>query len=179
MNEATLNRMDELYFCDVPIYRITKSKYNEELNKYTDRFYEHPKLPTQEEIKAFYADNPKYEAIQKIMLEREYGGRWRFNEIVGHIRLFFLGYQIRGELWLVNVKRFVKSRRKTFFHQPGFRPEVNISISSSNQEIFDCIIKLLNRVRPRFKGRFIDSSIIEQIGPYIDWNSLLHKNYTQ
>jgi hypothetical protein len=177
MNEATLNRMDELYFCDVPIYRTTKAKYNEDLKKYIrTNLYRNLDL-TMQEAKAVFKEHPEYEARRICMLEREFGGCWRFNEIVGYIRLFFLGYQIRGELWRVNVKRFVRTRRKTFFHQPGFRPEVNISIDSSNQEIFDCIVKLLNRVRPRFKGRFVDSSIIEHIGPYIDWNSLLRKNY--
>jgi hypothetical protein len=74
------------------------------------------------------------------------------------------------------VKRFVRTRRKKYFYQPEFRPEVNLANGISNQEIFDCILKLLKKIRLR-KGLFIDSSILEHIGPYIDWNSFLRKNY--
>jgi hypothetical protein len=43
--------------------------------------------PEIQEAKAIFKENPKYEASRKCMLEREFGGRWRFNEIVGYIRL--------------------------------------------------------------------------------------------
>ncbi len=55
-------------------------------------------------------------SIKKIYVEHlnnKYGGTWEFNEVIGHIKLHFLGNQIRGEYWKVNAKRIVKTRSKT------------------------------------------------------------------
>jgi hypothetical protein len=50
-------------------------------------------------------------------LEMRYGGPWNFNEIIGFIRLHFLGSQIRGEYFAVTdltgsfcTKRNVRNR---------------------------------------------------------------------
>jgi hypothetical protein len=166
--------MSEMYFCDVPIYRLEKSKYNAEQEKYININLCMPECDRKER-EAFYRENPESEKSVRVHLEMQFGGSWRFNEIVGYIRLFSIGRQIRGEIWFVGAKRIVRTRHKTFVYKPGFRPEVTIPFGISNQEIFSYILKFVDSIRPKLKGRFIDSSVLENIGSYVDWNSLLQK----
>lgn len=43
-----------------------------------------------------------------------YGGDWDFNEIVGNIKLFFMGTQVRGEYWSTKPHRKLMTRKKQF-----------------------------------------------------------------
>src|SRR4030066_187755 len=80
----------------------------------------------------------------------------------------------------VDVKRVVrKPRHKILICKNaglGFGIPVDIHPQSSNGEIFSHIMKYLDSVRsyPEFRNRFIDSALLETIGPYVDWKSLIN-----
>jgi len=48
----------------------------------------------------FYDQYPDRRTRDEDHAFRKFGGAWNFNEIVGFVRLYVLGSQIRGELWL-------------------------------------------------------------------------------
>lgn len=172
--------MSETFIFDVPIYRTAKASYNEDQKSYIDEclydYYDYPE-PIRSEVVAFHRDNPnsKYRDIDYYW--RQYGGPWQFNDIIGYIRLYLDGYQVQGELWYVDVKRVVRKPRHKLLlcKNTGFGIPVDIPPQSSSGEIFDLIIEYLDSVRSRFKKRFIDSSLLETIGPYVDWKSLINE----
>jgi len=171
--------MSETFIFDIPTYRTTKASYSEDQELYIDEcLYDHSEL-SRSEMEAFYKDNPHSEIRNRDYYWRQYGGPWRFNQIIGYIRLYLTGYQVQGQLWYVYAKRLVrKPRHKILICKNaglGFGIPVDISPRSSNVEIFSHIMKYLDSIRtnPKFTNRFIDSSLLEMIGPYVDWWSLI------
>ncbi len=167
--------MIETFIFDVPIYRVEEASYYADQESYVDaRLYEHPEL-SRSEREVWYREHPDLKTRDSDYHWREYGGPWRFNDVVGYLRLYLNGYQVRGQLWYVNVKRILRKPRhkRLFCKNTRFGIPVDISPQSSNREIFNQIIQYLDSVRPRFKNRFIDSALLETVGPYVDWKSLI------
>ena len=44
-------------------------------------------------------------------------GTWRFNEIIGYVRLYFRGSQVLGEYYAVKRSRHVLTRHKTLIRR--------------------------------------------------------------
>lgn len=115
----TLNR----YFMMVPVYRLTKEKYDSDVENYIESQYRND----DETIKKHYIDDPEDKKSWNFYLREIYGGPWEFNEIIGFIKLYFCGNQIRGEYWAVNAKRICKTRRKQFkFKTYKLSPEISL-----------------------------------------------------
>jgi len=167
--------MNETFIFDVPIYRIEEASYYADRKSYVDaHLYEHPEQ-SRSEREAFYREYPDKKIRDSDYHQRQYGGPWRFNDVIGYIRLYLDGYQVRGQLWYVNVKRVLRKPRhkRLFCKNTRFGIPCDISPQSSNREIFNQIMQYLDSVRPRFKNRFIDSALLETVGPYVDWKSLI------
>jgi hypothetical protein len=165
--------MDMLFFFDIPVYRLPKEKYYAERETYIEKQM-YGTDPNEIALrKAFYERNKDSAILFRDHLEKTYGGPWDFNEIVGYIRLHFLGSQIRGELWMVSKKRLVRTRQKLFLYQTHkVVPEKDIPFPASNEEIYGVIFEYLEDTKRELKGRFIDTSTFERLGKYIDWNAL-------
>ncbi|SFU41167.1 hypothetical protein SAMN04488527_10291 [Aliiroseovarius crassostreae] len=104
-------------------------------------------------------------------------GPWQFNEIIGYIRLHFLGTQIRGEYFSAEKKRNPVSRKKVFtFRTHKLAPEHTLWKTGdlTNQEIWEAICEYVSDCqRELMKGRYIDDSVLRELGPFIDWRSFL------
>ena len=89
-----------------------------------------------------------------------------------------MGDQIRGEFWRVKAKRLVRSRKKVFEHNHWkLAPEIHIPLEANNSEIFTLINQYLLDCQTELKKkRYIDSSKLKAIGPYVDWRNLINKN---
>jgi len=99
-----------VFFFDVPVYRLGEDNYYSELNDYIqNRMYPSGYARENEE---FFIRNPDQKTQHENHIRETYGGAWNYNEIVGFIRLHFVGSQIRGEYWGVNAKRICRTRRK-------------------------------------------------------------------
>ena len=100
-------------------------------------------------------------------------GPWNFNEVTGHIRLYLLGSQIRGELYSSEKKRVGIGRTKVFvFRTWNLAAEVNIDRTSpvTNETIWLAIQKYVDRCRKELKrGRVVDDSMLKVLGPHVDW----------
>lgn len=169
--------LKEKIFFDVPVYRLTKEEYE---SRQKDFIQKEQKKWGGKNLEEFYRLNPEYRARDESHLWNIYGGDWLFNEIVGFIRLFFCSTQIRGHYYGTNAKRIRRTRRKVFKpigHEVTF-PET-IRQGNSNQEIFSLILKFLSRAQSEkeLKNRYIYTSILENVGPHIDWNALLQEQF--
>lgn len=90
----------EKYFFDIPIYRCTIDKHTDELDKEKQKHLQHLVDLHGPEVK----DSRSYEWAEHYF-DRERWYPWRYNEIIGWIRLYILGPQIRGELWFLKAKK--------------------------------------------------------------------------
>ena len=129
-----------LYFYDVPVYRVPEACFYAERDRYID-ITMFGTLPDEREFrKAFYERNADTRINLEDRLEKTFGGPWCFNEIVGYVRLHFLGSQVRGALWMVDRKRIVKSRTKLILPQSHkVVYEEDIPFGASNEQVFQVI----------------------------------------
>ena len=102
-------------------------------------------------------------------------GPWNFNEITGYIRLYLLGSQVRGDYFSAEKKRVCLGRTRVFVLRTSkLAVEVNIlrTPQLTNREIWLSIQKYVNRCRKEFKrGRVVDDSVLNAVGPHVDWLS--------
>lgn len=155
-------------FYDLPVYRLPAEDYERRVDEFVESYI------NAESMRDFYERNPGQATAARDRWRRHYGGAWQYNEIIGFIRLHFLGTQIRGEWWSVNATRITKTRHKQFEWQTHkLVPEIDVPGGATSAEIYDLITEYLDDCRRQLRGRFIDSSLLEKVGPYVDWRSLL------
>lgn len=166
----------EKYFLDIPVYRIPKDIYYREMGKYIERkMYAGPALHVAQ-IKEFYTKNPGQKQFIEKQLFLSYGGAWDYNEIIGYIRLYFFGTQIRGEYWGINAKRITRTRKKLFeFKTWKLATEIDLSWETDSLSIYSKILEYIEDCAKKLKGRFIDISNLKEIGQHVDWKSLYEK----
>jgi hypothetical protein len=161
------------YFLDLPVYRITEDRYYSDRAAFVDRILFPPDASYSEQRRADEKKNPGSLAGIRDDFERAYGGCWRYNEIIGYIRLHFLGSQVRGEYYGVNRRRIVRTRtRQLEYRTWKLAPEVDVPRDATDSDIFAAVREYVEDCRTEVKGRFIDDSQLTTLGPYINWREL-------
>ena len=102
----------------------------------------------------------------------------RFNELVGYIEVHAVGSELRADYWFTDKKKIViGSKSKGTIRPIGKLIEKHYRSSRlSSPDIFDDFRKTLEtRVNEhsRLKRRFIDYSVFDRCGPFIDWRRIL------
>jgi hypothetical protein len=161
------------YFFDIPVYRLPEKRYYAERDADTDRKMYPRDDPLSEMKRNFYQRDRELRLTALELYRREYGGIWRYNEIIGFIRLHFMGSQIRGEYFCIDAKRIVRTRRKIFeWRTHKLAPEVSVPPEAASEQIFDLVKEYLGRCKRELRKRHIDTAILDTLGPYIDWKRL-------
>ncbi|APX14877.1 hypothetical protein BWR17_02780 [Phaeobacter inhibens] len=159
----------EKYFFDLPVYRIGKEQYYQ----WKDRKIEEH-LSSWKELGMEVPEHVRLQADEH--LYKKYGP-WDFNEIIGYIRLHFLGSQVRGEYFSAEKKRNSAGRTKVFTYQTHkLAAEVNLWFGTppTNAQIWEGIQSYIDRCQKELvRGRVIDASKLLALGPHIDWLSYL------
>lgn len=164
------NLMAYVYFHDLPVYRLTEDAY------YSAR---------DAEIAAFVADaarglKPSTERKKELTLTMEQHhydkyGPWNFNEIIGYLRLHFLGSQVRGEYLSVKRSRLVRTRTKTLVYRTHkLAPEHQVPRDATNEQILGVILGYVQACRLEEPRRFFDDTWLITIGPRVDWNAVMY-----
>ncbi len=161
------------YFFDVPVYRLAEDTYYKQMDDFIDQTLFPPNMPYSAARREREQQNPNENTWMRDHLHQQFGGAWRYNEVIGYIRLHFLGSQIRGEYYGVQVKRITRTRKKILeFRTWKLAPEIDIPQEASSADIYRLVLEYLDDCRKELKGRIVDSKLLEAIGPYVDWKSL-------
>ena len=162
--------MKDHYFFEIPIYRCHIKKRTDEFDKERKRFTNFLLMHGGDQL----PNCTLQKSIQRHGERQWYP--WLYNEIIGYIRLYALGTQIRGETWFIHAKRIRRDlKRKRLFHF-GKAFEVNVNISNSSTEIFEMVIieiKNLYKEKP-YKCRYIDIDTFLNIEPIVNWKGLVN-----
>ena len=177
-DEPGLRRNPIGFFYDVPVYRLTEEKYYRDREIYVEEALFPKGLPFRNELISRDKADPYINLHFRDHLEKSYGGAWLYNEIIGYIRLHFLGTQVRGEYYAVRRKRTVRTRRKTLeFQTWKLAPEREIPNSASSESIYSIVLEYIGSCRNELNGRYVDASGLERIGPYVDWKALYESRW--
>ncbi len=164
----------ESFSYDLPVYRLEQNKYYDDMDKYIKKKFASDDMITRK----YYDRNRPQKELRKEALRNEYGGAWDFNEIIGYIRLYFYGAQVRGEYWKINAKRIVRSRKRFYIYKEwNIAAEVNIDIKSTNSVIYADICKYICRCKEELKNRFIDDQKFKTLGPFINWRQVFEAHH--
>ena len=161
--------MREIYVFEIPVYRCSRDKHAMEMERNRERIAERLRRYGGNGLPSGFFE----ECVQRFHAREWYP--WKFNEIVGWIRLYVLGRQIRGETWFIRAKRIRRDLKRKRIFYVGKAFEVDISPSDTSQEIFEAILAELKKLSAEklFRGRFIDLETFVNVGPYINWVELL------
>ena len=167
------------YFYDVPVYRLPKEKYYSQMEQHIEDKLVPKTSSLVDKMRKSDNENPNGNDWFRSHLATSFGGAWQYNEIIGYIRLHFLGTQIRGEYHAVNKKRIVKTRKKQIeYITSKLAPEIDLPRYSTSKEIYKLIIQYLYGCKKELKNRYIDMEIFKVIGQHVDWLSF-YKNAQQ
>jgi len=157
-----------IYFFEIPVYRLSYKEYKDENDK----------------LKMQYLEIYKRRNISKTFINELSGMYdkvlpppiWDFNERIGYLKLYFLGSQIRAEYFAVKAKKIYRSKRKVFEYKTHkLSPELTIALKMSNKDIFHCIVQYLCNCQKELKKRYLDTTLFLEIGQFVDWQMLLKK----
>jgi len=154
----------DYFFFELPVYRCSEAEHSTETESAKRRYlkkFDRPSVPQLHDdlVRLFYD---------------LYGYPWRYNDVIGWIRLFVLGCQLRGDLWWNHTKRQVRRGRKKFIFA-GKAFELNVLNVNDSAEIERLLFERLHSTNEDFvlKGRYIDISLLTNLSPYINWQSLI------
>lgn len=165
--------MSVRYFFDVPVYRLAEERYYREREAHIDRVLYPPESPHSAAMREKDKADPNNRVGFIDHLQRSYGGCWRFNEIVGYIRLHFLGSQVRGEYYGLNRKRVVRTRTRTLEYLAWkLAPEVDIPYPVTSEGVHRAVSEYLDSCKTELPGRHIDTELFETVAKHIDWEAL-------
>ncbi len=161
------------YFYDLPVYRLRRDEYYAAQDEYIEQTLFRPGTPDEPELRQRENSNPRSNDTFRDHLVRVYGGCWEFNEIIGYIRLHFLGSQVRGDYFAVAKKRIVKTRRKTLKYITWkLAPEVDIEPPHGTTEVLTAVQQYIHDCKIELPKRFIDTSNFDKLAPHINWEAL-------
>ena len=173
----TCEKMKEYYFYDVPVYRLSRERYYKDMDNFINKNMSSGSVRHRKLMEEFYKNEPSQKNAAEERLRQSYGGAWEYNEIIGFIRLYFFGTQIRGEYWGVNSQRVTKTRKKTFEYKTlKLASEIDIHHEPNSPSIFFRILEYLDQCQKELKGRYFDISHLKTIGRYVDWKSLYEES---
>ncbi|WP_375320604.1 hypothetical protein [Aliivibrio logei] len=166
----------EKEFLILPVYRLSEDNYYSQRENYVDsQLYNFSDEDDNVARKQFHKAHPDIKLQFKCRLDGAYGGAWDFNEIIGHIKLHFVGNQIRGEYWAVDAKKIVKTRKKVFEYKTHkLAPEMSVGKLMDDSAIFAVVNQYIENCKKELNNRHIDDTQLKIVGPFINWRSLMN-----
>jgi len=166
-------------FLTLPVYRISSDKYYVQREEHVERnLYGSNNEELNKLAKEVHKKQPNVKLQSQFILRKSYGEAWDFNEIIGYIKLHFVGNQVRGEYWAVKAKRVVKTRKKEFEYKTHkLVPEMSVANNIDSSEIFTVITKYVASCKLELKNRYIDDTQLKTIGAFVNWRELM-KSYS-
>jgi hypothetical protein len=149
------------YFFEIPIYRCSREAHHAAIERKRDRFATLP-----------LASAPS-DRLRDIFNER-YFTEWAYNEVVGWIRVFWLGPQLRAEYHLAKGARHLLAQHRRFECCEKLF-ETDIPDDASNAEIVaEFRRELAGAMRVKhLKGFVVDLTAFDNLAPHVDWRSLM------
>lgn len=109
---------------------------------------------------------------------RTYGGPWRYNQVVAWLRVYIFVSQLRGDIWVLNSKRFVRNPTRKQFRWSGKVFEISVWPKERPSAIIRHLNEALDVASREFRdGRYtMDRSAFDAVAPHINWRCLLGLN---
>ena len=166
--------MNHAYFYDLPVYRLERESYYAQRDSHVDAVVYQVGTSAESFLREQERTDPQAHVGIRSHLELAYGGCWEFNEVIGYIRLHFLGTQVRGEYFSSAKKRLVRTRNRTLLWRTWkLVPEVEIENPDNSASVLEAIRDYIARCKLHLPRRYIDDEQFEVLAPHVNWSALL------
>ena len=165
------NSAMEKYFFDIPIYRCSIEKHEQELDDDKNKILQN--LVDIHGPNVIHSESYKWIGNH---FDRTQWYPWRYNEVIGWVRLYRCGGQVRGESWFTNANKIRRNLKHKRIIYKGKTFEIFLHENMSSKEIFESICSELEHQRTilPIKGRYMDMSIFLSIGRFINGENCLN-----
>lgn len=116
---------------------------------------------------------------------QRYYYQFEYNEVIGWIRLYIFGTQIRGhyffesdpknpDSWKKRINKGIRKKKFVGFENKAF--ELSVYKEQNSQEIFNALLqelKQLNKNEKPFIKHYFDLEQLKNIGQFVDWRMLV------
>lgn len=146
----------------IPIYRCAIEHHSSEMEDDKKRLVKSCRAEEDSELKRIIENS----------FDRDTWYPWRYNEIVGWVRLELSGNKLTGELWYVKNKVSRKLIKKRYYYQ-GKAFEVFLNHINSQSEIAEAVFHSFIewwKTSMYFKQRYIDINELRTGLSFIDWS---------
>lgn len=158
---------------DIPVYRLPKHLYSKQQNDYVKKYI--PDYDTDELFSNTHDESTKQKINEASYYLKEFGGGWKYNEIIGYLRVHKFGNQIRAEYWQTDAKRIVKTRKKQFIiKNHKCVPEVKIKNTASNDDVKQAIDICIERCKGNLSKRHLDLIDYNNHLKHVNWVDVLN-----
>jgi len=87
-------RSGQFDIMDIPVYRLKEHRYTAQMHAFIDKVMTDHPLPTTPASPSTSDNLSSTDVAMRDHLFESYGGAWRYNEIIGYLRLYFLGTRL-------------------------------------------------------------------------------------
>ncbi len=142
---------------EISVYRLGESDYYDQLSAHITKL-----------------NVGKQCQLDENYLRADYGGDWRYNEIVGFLRFYRYGAnQIRCEYWETDAKKKVRTRKKRFIKTSDSYCNAHFSMEASNSELAGIMKSAVEHCEVRLTKRVLDRELFDSMVDFVDWRTLL------
>ena len=168
--------MPAIYFHDLPIYLLSEMDYDEELRTLTHKLIPEPPITRSPAAKAADEDA----RVDLFAHYQRYFGKWRFNEVVGYVRLFIVHRHVQGTYFGRRVRetgprhdepitREVRTRTKIFRKGNPLLAARHIPPGSNNEQCLSIVNEYVRACSEALPRRHLDLEWLREVGPYVNW----------
>ena len=152
---------------EIPVYRILEERYYKEMREYIEK------------IKKEFDERFLNESYVNKYSRKKFGGSWDYNEIIGYLKIYRWGSQIRVYHWETDSKRKVRKGRKRFRQvadnyccYPIYKnDDDNIKFIKIMKEVVE---QCKDIIKERNKKFYVDTRIFDSVVDYINWKDLFY-----
>ena len=144
---------------EVSVYRLEKSDYYNKMSVHIEK-----------------VNSKNQYSLNECYLRKNYGGDWRYNEIIGFLRFYRYGSnQIRCEYWETDAKKKVRTRKKQFEKLSDNYCNEPFHKSAKNSDLVQTMKNAVEHCETRINNKklIMDRDLFDNIVNFIDWKSLL------
>ena len=177
LEQSHESRMQDVirYFFDLPVYRLTAARYYAERDRFVEKMMYPADRAWSRQLRKLHALQPAVGAAFKGDLQNIYGGGWEYNEIIGWLRLHFIGALLRAEYFAV-PGRPTRTRTKTFdYVTEALVPATKIPARAGSGAIRNLIDRHLDACQRALRGRHLDRANLDAIARHVDWRALVNR----
>ena len=160
----------ETILFELAVYKETEEVYNREFKKK----FEKNKYSDSNGDEIF--ENKMNESIYRD-LKKEFGGEWKYNQIIGYLVFYIVHSQINCAYYKGFNKKAMRKGKKEFNIFDDKVSTITLKNSYNNAKIIESINWMIKHCKgqDKFQKRYIDTKIFDNILQFIDWKEYILK----